>query len=432
MSGKIKNYILDANVLMHDPNSIFAFEEHDVYILVSVLEELDKFKTNPGSVGSHARMVARSLDSLREKGSLKDGVELESGGRIFVIPFMKNGLALDLTVVDNQLLTTAHKMASVSGQKTVVVTKDINLRIRADGVGVLAEDYRKDKQKVDSYVGYSEITVPKEVLDMVHSEGEAEYNVGLPANHYVRMVSELDSAHVGLARVGFNGRTLLQLAKETPNLYGIRPKNMEQTFALDALLDEDIKVVTLRGKAGTGKTLLAIAVGLSYLMADDRRKMTITRPVIPVGRDIGFLPGDLGEKMAPWMRPIYDALDAIRESDRRGKHTQIPLTAELDGMIDVAPLSFVRGRSIANSFMIVDEAQNLTPHEVKTLMTRAGNGTKLVLTGDIDQIDNPYLDSESNGFSYLISKFKGQSIYAHVELVKGERSKVAELASNIL
>jgi len=428
--SSVKNYIIDTNVLLHDPNSIFAFEEHDVYVLVSVLEELDKFKTHPGAVGANARSVARSLDGLREKGSLKDGVEMESGGRVFVIPFMKNGLDLDLGSVDNQLLTTAHKMASMSGMRTVLVTKDINLRIRADGVGVLAEDYRKDKQKVDAYKGYSEIVATKEIIDALHNEKTVQFVTGLPRNHYVRLVSEIDPQHSGLAKVG-DGKLHL-VGRTGYDLFGIKPKNLEQIYALDALQDEDIKVVTLRGRAGTGKTLLAIAVGLHYVLGDERSKMTITRPVIPVGKDIGFLPGDLEEKMTPWMRPIYDALDAIREADRKGKHTQIPLTTELDHIIDVAPLSFIRGRSIANSFMIVDEAQNLTPHEVKTLMTRAGNGTKLVFTGDIDQIDNPYLDSESNGFSYLISKFKGQELFAHVELVKGERSRVAELASNIL
>jgi len=428
--SSVKNYIIDTNVLLHDPNSIFAFEEHDVYVLVSVLEELDKFKTHPGAVGANARSVARSLDGLREKGSLKDGVEMEPGGRVFVIPFMKNGLDLDLGSVDNQLLTTAHKMASMSGMRTVLVTKDINLRIRADGVGVLAEDYRKDKQKVDAYKGYSEIVATKEIIDALHNEKTVQFVTGLPRNHYVRLVSEIDPQHSGLAKVG-DGKLHL-VGRTGYDLFGIKPKNLEQIYALDALQDEDIKVVTLRGRAGTGKTLLAIAVGLHYVLGDERSKMTITRPVIPVGKDIGFLPGDLEEKMTPWMRPIYDALDAIREADRKGKHTQIPLTTELDHIIDVAPLSFIRGRSIANSFMIVDEAQNLTPHEVKTLMTRAGNGTKLVFTGDIDQIDNPYLDSESNGFSYLISKFKGQELFAHVELVKGERSRVAELASNIL
>lgn len=433
MSGKIKNYLIDTNVLLHDPNSIFAFEDNNVFILVSVLEELDKFKTHPGEVGSNARNVARDLDAIREKGHLKNGVKLENGGTIFVIQYIKNGLDLDLSQVDNQLLTTAHKMAEISGLRTVVVTKDINLRIRADGVDVPAEDYKKDRQKVDSYKGYSEIYVPKEVIDKVYEEGMFNFETKLHPNHYVIMINETKNDHVALARVGSNGKTLHKVITGS-SLYGIKGRNIEQKFALDALQNEDIHVVTLRGKAGTGKTLLAIAVGLNYVLSDDyqTRKLTITRPVIPVGKDIGFLPGDLDEKMAPWMRPVYDALDAIREADRSGRKTQLPITTELSEVIDVAPLSYVRGRSIANSFMIVDEAQNLTPHEVKTLMTRAGNGTKLVFTGDIDQIDNPYLDSESNGFSYLINKFKGQDIYAHIELVKGERSKLAELASHIL
>ncbi len=437
-----KNYIVDTNVLLHDPNSIYAFEDNNVYILISVLEELDKFKTAPGETGANARRVAKELDTLREKGNLNDGVELENGGKLYVTTYKKNGLNLDLSVVDNRLITTAHKLKIDTKLKSVVITKDIGLRVRADGVRVDAEDYESGKYKVESYHGHSTIQVPARIINMLYEHeviAKECHSVNdekqfLP-NHYFKFVNEIDPKKTVLAKLAVNG-DLVKINMNKRPVCGISPKSPEQHFALDALLDPDISLVTLRGMAGTGKTLLSIAAALSRALDDNDKcyKITITRPTIPVGRDIGFLPGDLDDKMAPWMRAIYDAIDKIKECDGGiGKKSSIPAGFDRkDGFLEVTPLPFVRGRSIAHSFMVIDEAQNMTPLEVKTLLTRASEGTKIVLTGDTDQIDNPYLDSESNGFSYLISKIKGHDIHAHIELEKGERSRLAEIAAKNL
>ena len=432
--ANIKNYLLDTNVLIHDANSMFAFEDNHVYVLVSVLKELDELKSKPGETGANARRAARNLDALREKGLLCNGVGLDSGGRLYVIPHMKDGLDLDPALVDNQLLTTALKLRELTGMKSVVVTKDVNLRVRADGVGIPAEDFKNDLLDGIDYCGYSDLVVPSQSIDSLYADGKIDLPsnaVLLPPNHYLRLVCDIDTKKTGLAKVA-GGQ--MEAIEANHSILGIKGKNLPQCFALHALMDERIRVVTLRGKAGTGKTLLAIAVGLHRVLGEDGpyRKLTITRPTVPVGNDLGFLPGDMDEKMHPWMRPIYDALDTIRESDSRSGKSHIPANFMEHDIVDVAPLAYVRGRSIAGSFMIVDEAQNMTPHEVKTLITRTGLNSKIVLTGDVDQIDNPYLDARSNGFSHLISKFRGQDIFAHVELMRGERSKVAELAATIL
>ena len=435
-----KNYLIDTNVLLHDPNSIYAFEENNVYILICVLEELDKFKTAPGETGANARRVARELDNIREKGNLNDGVELEGGGTIYVTTFKKNGLNLDLSIVDNRLITTAHKLELETGLKSVVVTKDIGLRVRADGVKVPAEDYRSGKYKMDAYLGNSTEEVPEWVIDQLYSDGvvkSKDFDISklgsFCTNHYFVLQAENDKKHTGLARLNKKGD--LVGIKENCCACGISPKSVEQKFALDALLDPEISLVSLRGMAGTGKTLLAIAAALSRVLndGDECYKVTITRPIVPVGRDVGYLPGDLDEKMTPWMRPIHDAIDKIKECDSHLDHrSSIPAGFDNGNIIEITPLPYVRGRSIAHSFMIIDEAQNMTPLEVKTLLTRASEGTKIVLTGDIDQIDSPYLDSESNGFSYVISHLKGQDIFAHIELEKGERGRLAELAAKYL
>lgn len=432
-AGRPKNFLLDTSVLLHDADSMFAFEDNHVYVLVSVLQDLDKFKAAPGEAGANARRAATQLDKLRSRGKLCDGVELDNGGRIYVIPYMKNGLKLDLSSVDNQLLTTALKLSQTTDRKSVVVTKNVNLRVRADGVNIGAEDYRSDRSDSLGYLGYSDIQVGTDEIDELYSEGTLELEpLGLPHNHYVRLVDVTDPNHTGLARVGVD-EVLSRVDNHHP-IFGIKARNLAQTYALDALLDESVKIVTLRGKAGTGKTLLAMAAGMYQIMngSGSYGRLTITRPVIPVGRDIGFLPGTMDDKMAPWMRPVYDALDMIKGSDATSGRSNIPGGFQDDDVIEVAPLMYVRGRSIANAFMIVDEAQNMTPLEVKTLTTRAGANTKLVFTGDTDQIDNPYLDAHSNGFSYMIAKFMGESLHAHVELTKGERSALAELAATRL
>jgi len=435
-----KNYLVDTNVLLLDPNSIYAFQDNNVYILISVLEELDKFKTAAGETGANARKVARELDLLRAKGNLNDGVGLDNGGTIYVTTYMKNGLNLDLSLVDNRLITTAHKLQIDTKLKSVVVTKDIGLRVRADGVRVNAEDYESGKHKVESYHGHSQLSVPREVIDLLYGEGSVDKGTfdvceqgEFYPNHYFHLVDLSDNKHTGLAKLDKNGN--LVKIKEKLSPCGISAKSVEQKFALDALMDPSVSLVTLRGMAGTGKTLLAIAAALSRALDDndDCYKVTITRPVVPVGNDIGFIPGDVDEKMGPWMRPIHDALDKIKECDNKpGSKSAIPAGFEGSNLLEITPLVYVRGRSIAHSFMVIDEAQNMTPLEVKTLLTRASDETKIVLTGDVEQIDNPYLDSESNGFSYLISRLRKHDIHAHIELEKGERGRLAEIAAKCL
>jgi PhoH-like ATPase len=435
-----KNYLIDTNVLLHDPNSIYAFEDNNVYILISVLEELDKFKTAPGETGANARRVAKALDTLREKGNLNDGVPMDNGGTIYVTTYRKNGLNLDLSIVDNRLITTAHKLSIDTKLKSVVVTKDIGLRVRADGVKVNAEDYESGKYKVESYHGHSTVFVPDDVIDRLYEDKvvtndyfDINENGDFCVNHYFILKSETDIDHTGLARLDSDGSLVTVRTGLSP--CGISALSVEQTFALDALLNPSIPLVSLRGMAGTGKTLLAIAAAISRAVDDHDEcyKVTITRPIVPVGNDIGFIPGDVDEKMGPWMRPIYDALDKIKECDGKpGKRSSIPANFDNSSLLEITPLVYVRGRSIAHSFMVIDEAQNMTPLEVKTLLTRASDGSKVVLTGDIEQIDSPYLDSESNGFSYLISRLKGQDIFAHIELEKGERGKLAEVAAKYL
>jgi len=432
-AGRPKNFLLDTSVLLHDADSLFAFEDNHVYVLVSVLQDLDKFKSAPGEAGVNARRAATHLDRLRGKGKLCDGVSLDTGGKIHVIPYMKNGLDLNLSLVDNQLLTTALKLSQLTQRKSVVVTKNVNLRVRADGVSIGAEDYSSDRSDSLGYLGYSDVEMECGDIDALYADGElTTKTLGLPLNHYVRLVDATNPNHTGLARIGPDN--VLSRVDDHYPVFGIKARNLAQTYAMHALLDESVKIVTLRGKAGTGKTLLAMAAGMYQVMggACSYSRLTITRPVIPVGRDIGYLPGAVDEKMAPWMRPIYDALDMIRGADATSGRSHIPGGFQDDDIIEVAPLMYVRGRSIANAFMIVDEAQNMTPLEVKTLTTRAGANTKLVFTGDTDQVDNPYLDAHSNGFSYMIAKFMGEPLHAHVELVKGERSPLAELAATKL
>lgn len=430
----MKNYILDTNVLLHDPTAIAQFKENNVLIPLKVLEEIDTFKRDQSELGRNARTVARSLDSLRERGKLNEGVPLDHGGRLRIaFPGDKNH-ALNGGTADDQIVKLAIELSQRPGEPScIVVSKDINLRLKADALGLAAEDYETDRVDINElYSGQAELAVPGEVIERFRREGRVAHDKPeLSANQYAMLRDEKDPTNTLLARYDHNERVLVPLVPTPDEIKMVHPRNREQHFAMDALLNDDIKIVTLIGKAGTGKTLLAVAAGLFKTMdARIYRRMLVCRPTIPMGKDIGFLPGTMEEKLNPWMQPIYDALDLLSAGRRNGwKHKQEDGD---DDRIGIEPLTYIRGRSIPNQFIVVDEAQNLTPLEAKTVLTRVGPGTKIVLVGDIYQIDNPYVDSMSNGLSSIVEKFRPHVIAAHIHLTKGVRSEVAELAANLL
>ena len=436
-----KVFVLDTNVLLHDPQAIFHFQEHDIVIPIVVIEEIDNFKKDPTEVGRNARSISRQLDKLRARGSLSQGVVLDGGGTLKVdvnnYQIDVGFFTLDKHKADNQILACARELLKSRKEKVVLVTKDTNLRIKADAVGLLADDYTSDKVELEElYTGTAQWVVDPEMLNLLFDGGVVPpEDRPLYPNQFVTLVDRTNESHTALGRFhGLEGKVLPLRRTEAPP-WGVKPRNREQQFALDLLLDDSITVVTLLGKAGTGKTLLAIAAGLQQVVDDERyNKLLVSRPVMPLGRDLGFLPGDIEDKLRPYMQPIYDNLDFIVSAnmEMRRRSFMTPAQLEEGGYLSVEPLTYIRGRSIPNQYIIVDEAQNLTPHEVKTILTRAGDGTKIVLTGDAYQIDNPYVDASTNGLSYLAEHFKQLEISGHVTLSKGERSTMAELASNLL
>jgi PhoH-like ATPase len=435
-----KNYILDTNVLLHDPNSLLSFDDNSVILPIEVIEEIDRFKRESTELGQSARTVSRMLDSFRGEGRLSEGVNLPNGGRLRIV-FHKgqangNGKLFATDSVDNRILAVASGVKkSQPRNQTIMVSKDINLRIKADALGVQAEDYENDRVLIkDLYTGMIELTVSSEKMAQLRSNGELQVNGGKQyfPNEYCTVLDEANPKRTALTKVDSSGTKLIPIIDCREGVWGIKPRNREQHFGFDALLDDRIKLVTLMGKAGTGKTLLAMAAGLKRTVMDrEFRRLVVARPTISMGKELGFLPGSLEEKLAPWMQPIHDALEMLGDLNMGHEHRR---SGDLmrSGSIVVEALSYIRGRSIANQFMIIDEAQNLTPLEAKTIITRVGSGTKIVFTGDPYQIDNPYVDSSSNGFNYIVSRFRAEPIAAHIEFQKGERSELAELAANIL
>ncbi len=442
----MKNYILDTNVLLHDPNSLLNFKENSVLLPIEVIEEIDRFKRESTELGRNARTVSRLLDGFRGDGSLSAGVALPNGGklRIAIPKKTANGKAANSDgangfhhhSVDNRILAMAASIQKAQPKNpAILVSKDINLRIKADALGLQAEDYETDRVFItDLYTGMLDWTVSPEKMAQFRTEGRLK----VPADkrffpsEYCTLVDEVNPKRTALTKVDGTAEYLVPILDCREGVWGIKPRNREQHFALDALLDDRIKLVTLMGKAGTGKTLIAMAAGLKQVVNDrEFRRLVVARPTISMGKELGFLPGSLDEKLAPWMQPIHDALELLSDLNMGHDHRR---STDLmrSGSIVVEALSYIRGRSIANQFMIVDEAQNLTPLEAKTIVTRVGSGTKIVFTGDPYQIDNPYVDSASNGFNYVVSRFRDQAIAAHIELQKGERSELAELAANIL
>ncbi|MBN1141727.1 MAG: PhoH family protein [Deltaproteobacteria bacterium] len=438
-----KTYVLDTNVLLHDPQSLLRFEDNDLILPITVIEEIDGFKKDQNETGRNARHVSRLLDALRKKNPLMEGVPLDGGGMLKVEKCTEESLHrlppdLRSDRADNRILAVAMKMQSLSRYPVVFVTKDTNLRIKADALGLKAEDYESDKVAIeDLYTGTAEMQVDSNEVDRFFGQGflEVAADSNLSPNQCVTLIDSGNPRHTALTRYHAPVGKLLPLATfPKDGIWGIQPRNREQRFAFDLLLDDNIQLVTLNGKAGTGKTLLAIAAGL-LKVADENRfsRLLVSRPVFPMGRDLGFLPGDIEEKLAPWMQPIFDNVDLLLESvDNQGKRKRGYKELVDMGILQIEALTYIRGRSIPKQYLIVDEAQNLTPHEIKTIITRAGEGTKIVLTGDPYQIDNPYVDSSSNGLNYVVVRFRNEPISGHVTLAKGERSPLAELAANLL
>ena len=431
-----KNFVLDANVLIHDPQSVFQFAENTVIIPVAVISEIDRFKKEMTARGYNARAVVRLLDGLRDGKSLAAGVPLEAGGSLRVHCEPGAAAVEGRGSADTEILRVAQRIKEQEPDvPVVIVTKDINLRIRADAAGLRAEDYESDHVLLsDLYSGQSERTLDAEQIEALRRDGSVEFHdEALSPNEYVLLRSGDGPPVSVLARAEPGQGRLVALCGPEEGVCGIKPRNKEQYFALDALLSEQIQLVTLMGKAGTGKTLLAVAAALHMTLKRKRhRGVLVARPIIPVGRDLGFLPGDVGSKLAPWMRPVMDTVEFLMDTGGAIRGHSDAASLLRSGLIEIQPLTYIRGRSIARRYVVIDEAQNLTPLEVKTVITRIGQDAKVVLTGDPYQIDNPYVDTESNGFAYLVNRFRSQPLAAHIELRKGERSSLAELAANLL
>lgn len=437
---KKKNFVLDTNVILHDSSCIFEFGNNDVYIPITVLEELDRFKKGNESLNFHAREFVRTLDELMEEPSIQQGARIrEDLGKLYVMIQKEVHPNLQLNLddkPDNQILSVAYSLAKSKKSPVVLVSKDVNLRMKAKSIGVHAEDYYTDKVKNISLIdkGIRKIDgAPEELVKKIFDENDGlsqeELKLDPPPNPNEYFIFKTPPMSV-LATFDYKTNSFIKVDRQ--DVSRIRPRNAEQIFSADALINPEIPLVALSGKAGTGKTLLALAAALS--LEKLYYQIFLSRPVVPLSnRDMGYLPGDIDSKMDPYIKPLYDNLSVIQNNYPKNDHGAEKIDRMLDeGKLQISPLSYIRGRSLVNTYFIVDEAQNLTPHEIKTVITRAGEGTKIILTGDVHQIDHPYLDSESNGLSHVIEKFKGSPLFAHVSLEKGERSELAEIASNLL
>ncbi|KFN09897.1 PhoH family protein [Paenibacillus macerans] len=441
-----KIFVLDTNVLLHDPHAIFAFDEHEVVIPAVVLEEIDTKKRNADELGRNARGVSRLLDGLRETGRLHDGVPLEGGGRIKVElnhrSFIKVQEMFGEATNDNRILAVAlnyhlEQIELPDPRPVVLVSKDVLVRIKADVLGLTAQDYLSDRTvgPSDLYGGYSTIKVHPSIIDEFYTYRSLPVKLlglhySLYPHEFVILKDEMGSGKSALLKLNEDASRLEPLFLSNEPVWGINARNAQQRMALELLLNDDIPLVTITGKAGTGKTLLALAAGLLKVEDEHKyKKLLIARPVVPMGKDIGFLPGEKEEKLRPWMQPIYDNLEFLFDTKKSGDIEKILMGL---GSIQVEALTYIRGRSIPGQFIIVDEAQNLTRHEVKTIVSRVGEGSKIVLMGDPEQIDHPYLDFSSNGLTGLVERFRDQGISGHITLEKGERSKLAQVAADLL
>ncbi len=440
-----KNFVLDTNVLLHDPNAMISFADNDIIIPIYVIEEIDNFKKDLSDLGRNARRISRMLDDLRAKGDLLQGVPLngDSGGMLSVAIASRDlpeAFALNANKADSRILATALEARQADPHTPMVfITKDINLRIRGAALGLEVADYDVERTNLEElYSGvYAVQTTPENLKTLFdddsaplpkNSEADA-----FPPNSFA-VVTDSPGGRSALARLRPETETMQVIKGRGPTVWGIRSRNKEQQFAFELLLDDSIRLVTLVGQAGTGKTLLALAAGLQKVTEEKAySRLLVSRPVFPLGKDIGFLPGDVDDKLRPWMQPVHDNLELLLGLSGTDKDSGRSAEEFFDqDMVHIEPLTYIRGRSIPRQFILVDEAQNLTPHEVKTIITRAGDETKIVLTGDPYQIDNPYVDATNNGLVHVVRRFQHEPIAGHVTLLKGERSVLAERAANLL
>lgn len=434
-----KTFVIDTNVLLHDPESIGKFKDNDVIIPLSVLEELDSMKRLSDELGKNARHVIRFIDGLkaRNAGDLSQGVQIENGivVKIFVDmqPGERTSFPLPPDRSNNRILLVAYKLREKGGH-VVIVSKDFVVRVKAEAIGLEAQDYENLKFSYDNlYRGYRKLEVPKREIDLFLRDGFLALDIPdlLPNEYCVLSSPELSSA---VCKFNSQTKQLEPLMKLSKDIWGIQPLNVEQKCALDLLLRDDIKLVTMIGPAGTGKTLLALAAGLRKVFDEGvYSRILVSRPIMPLGKDIGYLPGTKEEKLFHWMQPIYDNLEFLCQTtsgEGNGIETQKWILESKK--IEMEAVTYIRGRSLPKMYMIIDEAQNLTPHEIKTIISRAGKGTKVVLTGDATQIDNPYLDKDSNGLTFTVGKFKQYPLYGHIFLDRTERSELAALAAEVL
>lgn len=462
-AAQVKHFVLDTNVLLHNPRALYSFEDNVVVIPFTVLGEIDKFKKENDDVGRSAREVIRQLDHLRQKGTLREGVEWNGHGGVIKVEFADLSTSKDRPdwfaedSPDNRIIGVAWRLTH-AGERAVMITKDINVRLKSDALGIKTEDFEAEKVDIDSlYGGYIPLDVPSEVIDQLYEEKQLEIDelkdhlvrknsdgstepIEVHANEFVQLKDPFDESHTGLARRLADTDHLIPVQGPRRPVYGIMARNVQQTMALDLLLDDEVRLVTLLGMAGSGKTLLALAAGMSKVFQEQRYdKLLVARPIMPMGRDIGYLPGDKDEKLAAWMQPIFDNLTYLmstrgadaQHADSKPVEQRVNQLVET-GQLVLEPLTYIRGRSIPHQFLIIDEAQNLTPHEVKTIVSRVGEGSKIILTGDVAQIDNPYLDGSSNGLSYMVERLKGQPMTGHITLARSERSELASIAAELL
>jgi PhoH-like ATPase len=444
-SKKRKTFIIDTSVLLYDKCAIHSFGNNDTIIPIAVLEELDRFKDKKGVIGENARYVNRYLDNLRTQGSLHGGIKIQSGQKIKVAinGFKKVPVGLDPDQVDNQIISLALSISKNNNNDIILVTKDINFRVKCDSLGITAEDYHKDKvvlEESEFYRGYVDVEIEDgDIINMLYEDGNSDSSIGVVEVieekigrnlHNNEFISIKCGSQSFLGCYFNNSVNKVSKSEDLPGLsfLGIKEKNREQLFALNLLFAEDVPLVSITGLAGSGKTFLTLMAGLSGLNEGRYKRIVITRNVQPVGKDIGFLPGDINEKMMPWMSPITDNF----RQGLKDKDLTYFKTMRDKGQIEIAPLSFMRGRTFADTFFIVDEAQNATIHELKTIITRIGENSKIVLLGDVEQIDTPYIDSLSNGLTVVGEKFKNEYIAGHIQLKKGERSYLSAVAAKIL
>jgi len=436
-----KYFVLDTNVLLHNADALGSFADNVIVLPMTVIEELDKFKNHSDELGRNARRVIRELDHLRHGGSLSVGVKMENGGTVMVVLEHDTAQhpALDCSVPDNRILAVAHTLF-VQGKKVVFVSKDINARLKADALGFDVQDFEKQKVNIDElFSGYREIDVPAQLINTFYKQHKLEVrDFDLLPNEFILLRDEGDPKHAALARA-LDDNHLGRLIPDYEGAWQIRSRSKEQRMALELLLDPDVAIVTLVGQAGTGKTLLALAAALETTISTKRYdKILVSRPIIPMGKDLGYMPGDKDEKLAHWMQPIFDNLTFLmgggEKNDDDAENTARKKVEKLlkEQVVEMEALTYIRGRSIPGQYVIIDEAQNLTPHEVKTIISRAGEGTKMVLTGDPYQIDNPYLDSSSNGLTYTVERLKALGVHGHITLRKSERSTLAAVAADYL